>query len=194
MDQATVPDCAAADRQDQPVSLRLIGDVVVESGRWDEQAKIEDDIYKAVCATASVPHQESERTALPDRARVTVVLADNAFVKNLNHTFRGKDASTNVLSFPAAAEMAPPDAPENECYLGDVVLAFETIEREALDAGKTLSAHAVHLVVHGILHLLGYDHKTDADAERMETTEIEVLRRLDIANPYLDADKLGHDA
>jgi probable rRNA maturation factor len=106
---------------------------------------------------------------------VAVVLADDEFVRGLNKEFRGKDKPTNVLSFPN-------ESPE----LGDIILAIETIEREAKEQGKTFHEHTAHLLVHGFLHLLGYDHEQEKDAEKMERKEIKILKSLGIKNPYLE--------
>lgn len=106
---------------------------------------------------------------------LAIVLADDATITPLNKTYRGKAKPTNVLSFPA----------EEEGMLGDVLLAYETIAREAEEQNKTLRAHAMHLVVHGVLHLLGYDHENERDADIMESQEIAILKRLGIENPYL---------
>jgi probable rRNA maturation factor len=116
-------------------------------------------------------------------ARLTVVLADDAAVRELNRRFRGQDKSTNVLAFPSGA----PDAafPE-ECTLGDVILAHDTCRREAAAQGKPLADHLAHLVVHGVLHLLGRDHQTDAEAERMEDEERAILARIGVPDPYRD--------
>ena len=102
-----------------------------------------------------------------------IVLADDSLQRRLNREFRGRDKSTNVLSFDGA-----PGA------LGDVVLALETIAAEAEAQGKTLAAHLAHLVVHGVLHLMGYDHERPGQARRMERLEIEILAGLGIADPY----------
>lgn len=106
---------------------------------------------------------------------LAIVLTDDAAIAPLNNIYRGKAKPTNVLSFPA----------EEEGMLGDVLLAYETIAREAEEQNKTLKAHAMHLVVHGVLHLLGYDHENERDAEKMESQEIVILKRLGIENPYL---------
>ena len=123
---------------------------------------------------------------------VSIVLADDAFVRGLNRDYRGEDSATNVLAFPgtpesgkgsAAAEptSAPSDAPR---LFGDVVLAHETVVAEAAEQGKPLGDHLAHLVVHGVLHLFGYDHHTYAEAVIMERLEATILARLAIEDPY----------
>lgn len=110
---------------------------------------------------------------------ISIVLADNAFVQNLNKTYRGKDKPTNVLSFPQ-----DPEGDSRMTNLGDVVLAYETVKKEADSQKKPFENHVTHLLVHGILHLLAYDHEDDAEAEEMESLEIRVLESLGIKNPY----------
>lgn len=112
----------------------------------------------------------------PPGGNVVVLLADDATVRDLNHRFRGKDAATNVLSFPA-----PPNPEE---LLGDVALAFGVCAREAAEQGKPLSRHLQHLVAHGVLHLLGYDHMSDDEAELMEGLERVVLAGIGVPDPY----------
>ncbi|MEG1452409.1 rRNA maturation RNase YbeY [Brevundimonas sp.] len=107
---------------------------------------------------------------------VVVLLADDAAVQDLNARFRDKDRPTNVLSFPAAESAFP--------HLGDVVLGLEYCVEEAKAQGKTLKDHLSHLVVHGVLHLLGRDHVEDEEAEQMEAEEREILASLGIADPY----------
>jgi probable rRNA maturation factor len=114
-------------------------------------------------------------------AELSIVLGDDAMLGALNKRWRGQNKPTNVLSFPALAASAPPGAPR---LLGDVVLAFETISAEAMAQAKPLAHHLRHLVVHGVLHLLGFDHGTAAEAERMETLETELLARLGVPDPY----------
>lgn len=109
-----------------------------------------------------------------DAGTVTFALGDDALLRQLNRDFRGRDKATNVLSFPGGEAGA----------LGDVALAFETCAREARAQRKALGAHVRHLVVHGTLHLLGFDHETDEDAFAMEARERRVLRRLGVADPY----------
>lgn len=117
------------------------------------------------------------------RAEVTIVLTDDAEVRRLNRAYRGIDKPTNVLSFGDDwnGQGHVPGAP---VILGDVILAYETIAAEAAAQGKTLSDHTCHLVVHGVLHLLGRDHQTLRDARAMEAIETDILAGLGIADPY----------
>lgn len=109
----------------------------------------------------------------------TILLSKDSTLKSLNRDFRGKDKPTNVLSFPAA--------PNKHGYRGDIALALGVTRREARLAGKSLADHAVHLVVHGVLHLAGYDHERPKDARVMEPLEVKILKRLGIADPYMAA-------
>jgi probable rRNA maturation factor len=113
-------------------------------------------------------------------AEVSVVLSDDARVRALNRRYRGKDSATNVLSFPAPPVAAGRLGP----MLGDIVLAAETVTKEAAAQGVTLDAHLSHLLVHGFLHLLGYDHEDDRETTVMEGLETAILGRLGIADPY----------
>jgi probable rRNA maturation factor len=106
----------------------------------------------------------------------TILLSKDSKLKGLNRDFRGKDKPTNVLSFPAA--------PNKEGYRGDIALALGVTRREAKASDKSLADHAVHLVVHGVLHLAGHDHVRASDARKMERLEIAILKTLGIANPY----------
>ncbi len=121
------------------------------------------DACEAAFATGKIKNSE-----------LAVVLASDAFIRDLNRTYRGKDKPTNVLSFPG-----------EDGALGDIVLALGTIKKEAKDQGKTLRHHTLHLLVHGTLHLMGYDHESGRDAEKMEAIEIKILKKLGVSNPYL---------
>lgn len=145
------------------------------------------------CPAAEALVQTAAGTALEGAAErisggplvVGIVLADDAEQRRLNRTWRGQDKPTNVLSFAVAGpgSTAPPGAP---LLLGDVVLAFETVAREAAEQRKPLADHLRHLVVHGVLHLLGLDHGDAAEAAAMEAREVEILRGLGVPDPYRD--------
>jgi len=120
-------------------------------------------------------------------SEVSIVLGDDAMVRQLNAQYRGQDKATNVLSFPAGdggGGGGPHMAPR---LLGDIVLAYETVAGEAREQDKTISDHASHLCVHGLLHLLGHDHQNAADAAAMEALETAILAGLGIADPFLPA-------
>jgi probable rRNA maturation factor len=149
-------------------------DIAVEYPRWQRMRGAEDSIRGAIEATLADCGAEG--------AEVGVLLTDDARVRELNRTWRGKDAATNVLSFPA-----PKMGDERSHFLGDIVFALETIEHEATDESKPVSHHVAHLAVHGTLHLLGFDHESDEDAEVMEHRERRILNRLGIPDPYAPA-------
>jgi probable rRNA maturation factor len=156
-----------------PLWLSL--DILHEGGEWSRLPDSEALAAAAADALAAAP-QFSDK----EPAEACIALSDDASVQDLNARFRGKDKPTNVLSFPAQADFADGTTQS----LGDIVLAWETVAREAADLGVPPAHHFQHLVVHGLLHLLGYDHETDAEAEEMEGLEVEILSRLGIPNPY----------
>ncbi len=149
----------------------LTADVIEDAGDWSF-LKEASELVEAACLQVTA---EEDVPAKP--ASVTIVLSNDQNVSALNGQFRGKPKPTNVLSFPAGAGAEPGN-------LGDIVIACETLLREAADEDISPEHHFQHLLVHGILHLMGFDHGTDAEAERMEALEIRVLARLGIANPY----------
>ena len=136
--------------------------------------------WTAELPDAEILTEEAATLALEGRYGGVAVLltSDEAVLADLNERFRGKDSPTNVLSFPA-----PPNPDD---HLGDIALAHGVIAREAAEQGKPLSHHLQHLVIHGVLHLIGYDHERDEDAERMEALERQLLARLGIPDPYED--------
>jgi probable rRNA maturation factor len=151
----------------------LTVDVLVEAAGWPEEAA-------ALCRRAAEAAYRDVADP-PEAASVTLLLADDATLQALNRDFRGKDGPTNVLSFP---NDDPPMAGEDP-FLGDMALARETLEREAAAQGKILTDHLTHLVVHGMLHLMGMDHEEAQEATAMEAREIAILEtRFGIANPY----------
>lgn len=152
--------------------MRVLFDLAVTSSLWEPQAGWRALLSRALDACAN-----EAGDAWPDR-EISVLLCDDAEIRALNRQWRGFDKPTNVLSFPAAGP-AHADMP-----LGDIAIAFEIAARESEDGGKTLADHVTHLGVHGVLHLLGCDHETIADAEAMEMRERNILAALGIADPY----------
>ena len=162
-------------------------DIVISSPRWKTQAGATAAVRKAVAAAA--------QATSTSRAGLAIVLTDDSAIRALNRHWRGFDTPTNVLSFPASP--VPPAgrgrtaggrqrsiAKDLDHHIGDVVIAFQTVAREAKAQDKPFRDHLTHLAVHGYLHLLGYDHETDADAERMERLEARILARLGVPDPY----------
>ncbi|MDE2372843.1 MAG: rRNA maturation RNase YbeY [Hyphomicrobiales bacterium] len=145
-------------------------DVLVESSLWKRARGARPTVRRAVAKAAA--------TLSTPRAELAIVLTDDSAIRLLNRAWRGIDAATNVLSFPTHRGSA--ETP----LIGDIVLAYETIAREAREAKKPFAHHVAHLAVHGFLHLLGYDHVRKKDAEAMERAERNILRRLAIPDPY----------
>lgn len=157
------------------------------SQEWD--SRIDWPGLAQRCVAAAIAQTEyASRAAGGVPVEVSVKLSSDAEVRTLNRNYRGQDKATNVLSFPMADPAvlaAAADGDEIEILLGDIVLAYETCAREAGARGIAVRDHAAHLLVHGTLHLLGYDHETsDADAEAMEDVERRALASLGIADPY----------
>jgi len=150
---------------------------------WVAQCPDAEQLARAAARLALGCGMRAVGIAPRTRFELSVVLTGDAEQRRLNRDWRGIDRSTNVLAFPAWNPDAPgpPDAP---MLLGDVVLAFETVVREAEEQQITLADHLAHLIVHGVLHLLGYDHQTDAAAAAMETEETFILASLGVADPY----------
>ena len=148
-------------------------DVIVRSARWRKRPTAQTTVKRAVLAAA-------EAVSTPP-TELAIVLSDDSAVQALNRDWRGKNAPTNVLSFPAAA---PGKARAASPYIGDIVIAYRTVAREAVAEGKPFNHHLAHLTVHGFLHLLGYDHENDRDAKKMERLERKILKRLAIPDPY----------
>ncbi len=160
-------------------------DTIISSESW---APFDWQLFATRATTttiAATPHADLATT--PATIEISIRLTSDAEVQTLNRQYRGQDKPTNVLSFP----MVQPDlidsianTDDGEVLLGDIVLAYETCEREARERGVPTKDHATHLIVHGVLHLLGYDHMTDADAEHMEAIERDVMASLGLHDPY----------
>lgn len=151
-------------------------DIAVDAEGWQAVPDAPAVVRRALTAAAAATGSAA--------AEVAVLLTDNAHIRALNRDFRKLDKPTNVLSFPAAPA-AIPDAPR---FLGDIAIAFETTQAEAATERKALAHHLSHLAVHGFLHLVGYDHGTDAEAEAMEALERRILAGLDVPDPYASCD------
>jgi probable rRNA maturation factor len=172
------------------ISLTIHLDVA--SPKWKRAfGKMEEKIERAAGAAfvdAKKPAAFGSRNF-----EVNIVLADDKAVKTLNRDFRGIDKPTNVLSFPQLdmrklrADAFRHQQPHAPIPLGDIALAWQTMERECREQGKTLENHTIHLVVHGVLHLLGYDHMNTKDAKAMEKLECDILESLGYPDPYHDA-------
>jgi probable rRNA maturation factor len=152
-------------------------EVVRHDEAWEETGLTDEVLTRAAQAAfeAAPPQWQGSY-------QVAISLSGDEAVRVLNLTWRGKDAPTNVLSFPAEDEIAEPG------FLGDVVLAYGTVLKEARERNIALQEHVSHLVVHGLLHLLGFDHADDAEAEQMESIERKALATLGIADPYADTE------
>jgi len=139
------------------------------------------DHFDAIAEQAVLAAIAGARPKITGAAEVSVLLTDDAEQRELNAQWRGKDSATNVLSFPQIEPFAPVMG-----LLGDITLARETLEREAADLGKSLEHHFTHLMVHGFLHILGYDHNNEAEALQMEGLETQILAGLGIDDPYAE--------
>ncbi|APZ51654.1 rRNA maturation RNase YbeY [Salipiger abyssi] len=159
----------------------MLTDVILEDDRW-LQAGLET--LAETAARAALSHLGLD----PDGFEIAVLACDDARIAELNAEFREKPTPTNVLSWPSE-ERSPEEPPQGgeegmPEELGDIAIAWETCQREAAEQGKPAADHITHLIVHAILHLLGYDHIRDADATVMETLEVGILGKLGVANPY----------
>lgn len=157
--------------------------LALEAGEWGDEAEIEALAQTALEAAAGDLTRNQAQPFPPEPPEVSLVLADDAMMAGLNGEWRAQPKPTNVLSFPAFP-LTPGGMPGP--MLGDIILARETIEREAGDLGKPVEEHITHLIVHGFLHLFGYDHIQNEDAEKMEAIETRILASLNLSDPYGD--------
>jgi probable rRNA maturation factor len=163
-------------------------DILIEDARWQ-------DIELDALATDAIRTALQHLTLNPDTVELSLLACDDQHIATLNASFRDKPTATNVLSWPAedlsaveqgTAPRAPTPDPGGALALGDIAIAYDTCAREARAQNKPLSAHVQHLIVHGLLHLLGYDHIRDRDATLMEGVEVEILGKLGLDDPYMD--------
>ena len=166
-----------------PIARDLVVEIVRRGGAWRQLGAIATLIRRAARVAAAAAPGRATITA-PCRRVVVIALADDALMRTLNRDFRSQDRATNVLSFPAAPEPHRPAGAS--AHLGDVILGYETLMREAEERGVKAADHLQHLVVHGVLHLLGYDHVVDREAQVMEALETAILARFGIRDPYAD--------
>ncbi|MGV8954729.1 MAG: rRNA maturation RNase YbeY [Cypionkella sp.] len=161
-------------------------DTVIEDPRWDALGLTE-------LAETAVQAAFAELRLAPAGFGLCVMGCDDARIMTLNSDFRGKPSPTNVLSWPSedraadvgcVPDLPQPGDPDDPEHLGDIAISYDTCGAEALSAAKPLNDHVTHLIVHGFLHLLGYDHIDDADATVMEATEVRILARLGLSDPY----------
>ncbi len=181
-------------------------EILIDSPLWQDVPDAEPQIRRAIAAAARLaqPRQPSFANAVGERdvggatpssgaipdAELCVLLCDDAMIAGLNACWRGRDGPTNVLSFPRAK----PFLRDGPVSLGDIAMACETVVREARELGKAVGDHVAHLAVHGFLHLLGYDHIEDREAEAMELLESEILAEVGIPDPYAESiGRTGND-
>jgi probable rRNA maturation factor len=158
-----------------PPIAPVTADILVTADCWQAEPDAETLVQRAIEAAAQ------QAPASAEAAEVAIVLTDDSGIKTLNRDWRGIDKPTNVLSFPA------PQAPAGSAQprmLGDIAIAYEITRREAESENKPFAHHLSHLAVHGFLHLIGFDHETDADAEKMEGLERTILASLGVPDPY----------
>jgi probable rRNA maturation factor len=167
-----------------PTIVLPITEVLVVADCWQAEPDAEANIHRAIAAAAAMAD------AGPGEAELAVMLTDDSGIRTLNLNWRGIDRPTNVLSFPALPPTGPvgPDDPPR--MLGDIAIAYQTTRKEADEEQKPFEHHLSHLAVHGFLHLIGYDHERDADAEAMEALETEILAQLGIPDPHADRERM----
>lgn len=160
-------------------------EVLVVADCWSVEADADAVIHRAIEAAAAMIDTDTAD------AELAIMLTDDAGIRTLNQNWRGIDKPTNVLSFPALQPPEGADEPDDmPRMLGDIAIAYETTRREADEEDKAFANHLSHLAIHGFLHLVGYDHEKDDEAEEMETLEREILATLGIPDPYADQDRV----
>ena len=171
-----------------PPFVLPISEVLVVADCWQTEPDAEAVIQRAIATAAEIVNA-GPGDADFDEAELAVMLTDDAGIRTLNLNWRGIDKPTNVLSFPALQPTGPAGPEDAPRMLGDIAIAYQTTRSEADDEQKPFDHHLSHLAVHGFLHLIGYDHETDDDAEAMEGLEQEILAQLGIPDPYADRER-----
>ena len=159
-----------------------ITEVLVVADCWQTEPNAEAVIHRAIHAAAEIADADV------GDAEIAVMLTDDAGIRTLNSNWRGIDKPTNVLSFPALQPTGPATPDDAPRMLGDIAIAYQTTRKEADDEQKPFDHHLSHLAIHGFLHLIGYDHEKDGEAEAMEAVERQILAQLGIPDPYADRD------
>jgi probable rRNA maturation factor len=159
-------------------------EVIVAADCWQDQPDAEAVIHRAINAAAEIVDTDA------GDAEIAVMLTDDDGIRTLNKNWRGLDKPTNVLSFPALQPTGPVSEDDPPRMLGDIAIAYQTMRREADEAQKPFDHHLSHLTVHGFLHLIGYDHENDGEAEEMEALETEILAQLGIPDPYAERERM----
>jgi len=159
-------------------------EVLIVAECWGAAPDAATVVHRAIETAASMIDADTAD------AELAVMLTDDAGIQTLNKNWRGQDKPTNVLSFPALQPTGGQSSDDGPRMLGDIAIAWETTRREADDEQKPFDHHLSHLAVHGFLHLVGYDHENDVDAEAMEHLERDILAALGIADPYADQDRV----
>jgi len=159
-------------------------EVLVVADCWQAEPGAEAVIHRAIESAAEVADADA------GEAELAIMLTDDRGIRTLNRNWRGIDKATNVLSFPALQPTGPAGPDDAPRMLGDIAIAYETTRKEADEERKPFDHHLSHLAVHGFLHLIGYDHENDADAEAMEGLERDILAQLGIPDPYADRERV----
>ena len=160
-------------------------EVLVVAECWQAEPGAEAVIHRAIEAAAEMADADT------GDAELAVMLTDDGGIRTLNQNWRGIDKATNVLSFPALQPTGPAGPDDAPRMLGDIAIAYQTTRREADEEQKPFDHHLSHLAVHGFLHLIGYDHENDGEAEAMESLEREILAQLGIPDPYSDRERVN---
>lgn len=173
-----------------PGDLHL--DIMIEDQRWTQTLPdLEKMTRKALEACFKIA--EIKLPCPGRKPEISIVFADDKMVHQINKTYRNKDKPTNVISFAYLEDEKHPEQTDNEDFsMGDIILSYETVEQEATEQQKSLQDHTVHLIVHGCLHLFGYHHDNDLQAQDMEDKEVMILREMNVKNPYMNEKNVAY--